>query len=162
MLEVEKRWSVDLLVFTTNDPFRVASRLNCIDKLNEILSLPAQVRLSTSSLPQRKLLSLQQAITEWDLVSQRQVFPQRLAQLANLQPSAAPDIASVIDGYERVLATYLEHRALALRSPENRMQPTFNSTLVIQDAVKELELLDKRRKALAPEPSLSVNSTTNP
>jgi hypothetical protein len=162
LLDVEKRWAVDLLAFIARDPTEVWSRVSSLGKLDEVLAVTAQVRITSDMLPQRKVLTLQQVITNWSFATQVPVLQQKISLLAVLRYHAPPDFVPLINGYETSLSGYLQKRSAAVRPPETRMQPTFNGVLAVDDVIRELAELDKRRKALQPEEALSVNSTTSP
>ncbi|MFO1496938.1 MAG: hypothetical protein U1G07_00830 [Verrucomicrobiota bacterium] len=161
MLDVEKIWSVDVLAFTARDPSQVWSRVACLERLDEILSVPAQVRVVSDMLPQRATLTIQQVISHWTLSAQAPLLRQKVALLEVLRFHAPADLAELMDKYRVALAAYLQKRDSASRGPETRMQTPLNTSLVIQDAVKELQRLDKQREELRPEKALSVNSPIN-
>ena len=183
MLDVEKKWSVDVLAFTERDPTQVWSRVQCLERLDQLLAIPAQVRVSSDTLPERRMLTLQQVIGTWEFSAQASVIQQRLpllevllsatrietnrsARLVMREPTAAgaarlqssEDLLPVLEGYYQSLAVYLHKRALAGREPDNRMQIRVNASLVAQQAIRELDELDQRREALRPENLLSRNS----
>jgi hypothetical protein len=158
MLDVEKRWAVDVLAFTARDETQVWSTVMALDRFDELLAVPAQVHVDSDSLPQRQTVTLQQVISRWDLREQSKVIRQKLVGLQAARFSSPPALVVLIDGYFHTLATYLQRRDLADRDPETRMQPTLNASLVAQDAIRELDLLDKRRDALRPENRLSAKS----
>src|SRR5262249_23919069 len=113
---------------------------------------------ATDALPERKVLTLQKLIAEPDLARQSAVIQQKLSQLTALRSHSPAELVPLIDSYIHTLANYLNKRAMAGRSPENRMQPVLSASLVAQDAIKDLEALDKRRREMHPEQALSVNS----
>jgi len=159
MLDVEKKWSVDVLAFTVQDASRVWSRVQSLDRLDQILSIPVQVRVAADRLPQRETLTLQQVLTTWDTSAQIPVVQQKRSQLQFLRYNCSPELIPLVDSYCRSLAVYLQKREQASRSPETRMQsPEVSASVVAHEACKELELLDKRRDAFRPEKILSVNS----
>jgi hypothetical protein len=156
MLDVEKKWSVDVLAFTARDPSQIWARVVCLDKLEELLTVQAQVRVASDQLPQRAALTIQQIIVAWDLAAQAPVLRQKIALVEVLRFHSTADVVPLIDEYHRTLTVYLQKRALAGRTPETRMQPVLSASQVAQQAIKELDLLDKRRQALRPENVLSV------
>jgi hypothetical protein len=161
MLDVEKKWAVDQLAFVSHDPAQVWSKMLCLDRLDDLVTVPAQVWPNANDLPERKLLSLQQVLTNWSFSLQIPVLQQKVALLEAFRYNAAPEVVPVIQGYELTLASYLQKRSMVGRNPQNRMQPTYNPILVTRDALRDLEELDKRRKALRPGQTLSVNSPTS-
>jgi hypothetical protein len=162
ILDVEKRWAVDLLAFVAHDPAQVWSKLLCLEHLNEVLSVAAQVRQAPDVLPERRTLTLQQVITNWTFAVQAPVLRQKVALLSAMRFNANREVVPLIDAYAASLASYLQKRFLAGKEPETRMQATYNASLVARDAIRELEALDQRRKAMRPEEELSVNSPTSP
>jgi hypothetical protein len=159
MLDVEKKWSVDVLAFTAHDPLSVWSRMMSLDKLDQILAVPAQVREAADRLPQRKTLRLQEVLSTWQTSAQAPLIQQKLTQLQVLRYSCSPELIPLVDSYYRTLAVYLQKRDQASRSPETRMHsPETSTSLVARESAKELDLLDKRRDAFRPEKVLSVNS----
>ena len=158
MLDVEKKWSVDVLAFTARDPSQIWTRVVCLDRLEEILSVPAQIRVTSEMMPQRKTLTLQQVITHWTFSAQAPLLRNRLSLLDALRLHSPKELGPLIDDYRRAVAEYLQKRDAASRTPETRMQGTLSASLVAQEAIRGLEQLDKRRQALRPESSLSVVS----
>ena len=161
MLDVEKKWSVDVLAFTARDASQVWSSVLCLDRLEDVLAVHAQVRVGSDRLPQRTTLSLREVLMKWEFASQTPVIRQKLSLLEVLRANSSPELVPLIDSYHRTLAVYLQKRSLAGHAPDNRMQGTVNATLVAQDAIRELDLLDKRREALRPERALTVHSPTS-
>jgi hypothetical protein len=158
MLDVEKKWSVDVLAFTVRDASRVWSRVMSLNRLDELLSVAAQVRVSADRLPNRKVLTLQELISTWEFSAQEPILRQKVSLLEVLRFNASPELVPLIDSYRQTLSSYIIKRNQAGRTLETRMQPNLSGSLVAQDAVRELELLDKRREAFRPENVLSVNS----
>lgn len=161
-LDVEKKWSVDVLAFTARDASQVWSRIASLDRLDEVLAVRAQLRVTADSMPGRTTVSLQKVLSTWDPQSQITVARQKLSLLQVLRYNSSPELIPLIDSYSRTLATYLQKRDQAMHTPETRMQPTYSASLVAQEAIRELELLDKRREGFRPEKVLSVNSPISP
>jgi hypothetical protein len=158
MLDVEKKWSVDALAFTAHDPSQVWSKVLCLDRLDELLSVSTQVRAERDRLPERKKMSLQEMIRTLPFGSQTGVLRQKLLLLEVLRFHATADLVPLIDSYHHTLAVYLEKRSQAGRTPETRMEATVSASLVAQEALRDLDQLDKRREGQRPERILSVNS----
>jgi len=162
MLDVEKKWSVDVLAFTARDASRVWSRVLSLDRLEALLLVPAEIRVASDRLPQRKALTLKEVVATWEFSAQAPVLRQKLSLLEVLRYNSSPELVPLIDSYSRTLAGYLQKRNAAGKTPDTRMQPALSGSLVAQDAVRELELLDKRRESFRPEKVLSVNSPISP
>jgi len=90
MLDLEKMWSVNILALTARDPSQVWSKVACLDKLSDILAIPTQLRVATNALPEREVMSWQQAISSRDFPFQTGVFQQKLSQLTALRLNARP------------------------------------------------------------------------
>jgi hypothetical protein len=150
MLDIEKWWSVNLLAFTALDPSQVWSLLTSLDRLDQALLVPAQVRIATNALPVRRVQTLQQVVREWDYSAQNAALQQRLIALNALRYNADPAVLELVTSYAEALAEYLSKRSQAERPPETRMQARISASLVAQTLIRELERLDKRRQALHP------------
>jgi hypothetical protein len=157
MLDVEKRWAVDVLAFVSTDPSAVWSKALALERLEDVVSIPAQVRLAADKLPERKILSLQELITTWTFQAQVPALEERMTRLGLLRYTVPVDLVPLVDGYRRSLAEYVQRRSLAGRASQMRMQAPDSINLVIQDALKDLEQLDKRRKDMQPEQALTGN-----
>lgn len=162
ILDVEKKWSVDLLAFTARDPAQVWSKVECLKQLDEILSVPAQIRLASDRLPERRTLTLQEVLTKWEPAAQTSVLRQKLALLEVLRFHATPDVVNVVEGYHKTLFAYLQKRQTAARTPETRMQTTLSLSMIAQETIRELEQLDRQRSALQPESVVSGASPITP
>src|SRR5207344_2352182 len=117
MLDVEKKWSVDVVAFTARDPAQVLSKLRALEQLNTLLAVPAQVRVAADQIPERRTLSLPEVVAKWDYSSQRAVLRQRLGQLQMLRLTSAPDLVPLIDSYAHTISTYLSKLDQAGRDP---------------------------------------------
>ncbi len=162
MLDVEKKWSVDVVAFTARDPSQVWSTVLCLDRLEEILAVQVAVRVAADQLPEKRTWKLQQALVEWDFASQATVVKNKLPLLEVLQMHSPQEVASLVNEYRQTLATYLLNRSAAGRTPETRMQPVLSASLVAQHAIRSLDTLDQRREAMRPEKTLSVQSPIKP
>lgn len=161
-LDIEKKWSVDVVAFTARDPSQVWSTVLCLDKLDELLSVQVSVRVAADQLPEKKTWTLQQTFVDWDFASQAAVVKNKLSLLEVLQFHAPEEVASLVNDYRQTLAAYLLNRSAAGRTPETRMQPILSASLVAQNAIKALDGLDKRREGMRPEKALSVQSPIKP
>src|SRR5262249_10110701 len=108
MLDLEKAWAVTVLAFTARDPTRVWTQASCLEKLDEILSIRAQVRTAAAQVPRTERMRLQQVMVGPDLAHHTAVFQQKLSLLAALRLNAPPEVARLIDSYYGTLATYLQ------------------------------------------------------
>ena len=162
MLDVEKKWSVDVMAFTARDSAQFWSMMVCLGRLDEVLAVQTVVRVAADTLPEKQVMTLQQIMVGWDFSRQADVIRPKLALLEVLRFHSADDLAVLVNDYHQTLSEYLHKREIAARTPETRMQPSLSASWVAQRAIKELELLDKRREALRPEKLLSVNPLISP
>jgi hypothetical protein len=162
MLDVEKKWSVDVLALTARDPAQVLGKMRALDQLNSVLSVPARVPVAANQIPERRTLSLSEVLSTWDAASQRAVLRQRLVQLQSLRYTAPKEVAPVIDNYVRTISNYLVKLNQAGRDPENRMQGTVSASLAARDAIRTFKQLDQQREALRPAIVNSGNPPTTP
>ena len=160
MLDVEKKWSVDVLALTVRDPAQVLGKMRALDELNAVLSVPARVAVTADQIPERRTLTLSEVLSTWDAASQRAVLRQRIIQLQALRFSAPKEVVAVIDSYVRTISNYLVKLNQAGRDPENRMQGTVSASLAAQDAIRTFKQLDKQREELRPAIVNSGNSPT--
>lgn len=160
ILDVEKAWSVTVLAFTARDPSQVWSKAVSLDRLDEVLAVTTQVRTSPNAIPERTRISLREMLLTWDYNRHAPVVRQKLALLQAVRFNAPADLLPLVEEYSRTLSTYLQKRSLAARAPENRMQGTVSPVLVTQEAIRQLEVLDKRREGMRPENRLSGNPPT--
>lgn len=160
MLDVEKKWAVAVLAFTARDAAQVWSRVLSLERLDQVLSVPARVRVAADQLPQRETATLQEVLSEWEGGAQMTILRQKLGQLQVLRYHSDPQLIPLIDSYYRALLTYMEKRIQAGRTSGTRMQAAPNATVAVREAIQELERLDKRRDAFRPEKVLSAESPT--
>ena len=161
MLDVEKAWSITVLAFTARDPSQVWSKVVCLGRLDDVLTVTTQVRTSRDAIPQRTTISLREMLLTWDYTRHAPVVRQKLALLQAVRFNAPPEVLPLIEDYHRTLSAYLQKRSQAGRDPENRMQGSLSPVLVTQDAIRQLEVLDRQREAMRPENALSANSNVS-
>jgi hypothetical protein len=116
--------------------------------VDEILTVPAQMRLSTNTLPVRTEATMAQVISEWEYSQQRIVLQQKLHQLALLRTTAPNQIAPLLERYWVCLHTYLVRRDHSNYSGDNKRQIHSPGPLLANEAVRQLATLDKQRLAL--------------
>lgn len=146
MLEVEKWWSVHAIAFTSRDPTQAWSADVCLQTLDGILLAPAQVRLTTNTLPMRTTVTLQQVVADWPFELQRPVLGQTLNQLAVLRMNCPTNVVPLIDAYNVTLRNYLHRRAEANAAGLSRSRVVLPARLLAQNTVKELDELFRQRE----------------
>ena len=75
--------------------------------LDEILSVPVEMRTASNVLPVHAQISLQAVIRNWDRARQVAILQTKLRDLELAQLRMAAPLAVLTDGYRRALADYL-------------------------------------------------------
>ncbi len=148
-LDVEKWWAVQVVSFVARDPGPAWTPAVSRDKLDEILSVPVEMRTASNALPAHAEVSLQAVIRNFDQGRQVAILQTKLRDLELSQLRLASPFAALADGYRQVLADYLnpDKRArpaqhLGKHPPVVSLKPTATGTL------KKLDALDARRRAI--------------
>ena len=148
-LDVEKWWAVQVVSFVARDPGPAWTPAVSRGQLDEILSVPVEMRTASNALPTHAEISLQAVIRNFDRARQVAILQSKLRALELAQLRMAPPLAVLTDEYRRALADYLDpaKRArpaqnLGKHTPVVSLQPTAAGTL------KKLDALDARRRAI--------------
>ncbi|MCL5099288.1 MAG: hypothetical protein M1608_17485 [Candidatus Omnitrophica bacterium] len=159
LLDVEKWWALALVNVNGQNEWHGWTLSRSWDKLDTILSLPAEVRYTTNNPPFHYQITLQQFLKSWDYPLQGQVLRQKIALLKALRINASPAILPLLDAYQLALQQYLDkhdqiNRAASLRG-ESIIRPEF----LLHDLLKQLDALDARRATLEPG-TVSASNTS--
>jgi len=148
-LDVEKWWALQVVGFAARDPGPRWTPAVSRDQLDEILSVPVEVRMASNALPARVKISLQAVIRNWDQARQFAILQTKLRDLELAQLRMAAPLAVLTYGYRRAIADYLGSgsRAAPLQQlgkhpPDSPSKKTVNNTL------KKLDALDAQRRAI--------------
>ena len=106
-LDVEKWWALQVVSFAAHDPGPGWTPAVSREKLDEILSVPVEMRTASNSLPAHAEISLQAVIRNLDAARQTAILQTKLRDLGLAQLRVAPQFAALADGYRRALADYL-------------------------------------------------------
>ena len=119
-------------------------------KLDEILSVPVEIRSAPTNLPVRAAISLQAVIGNFDFDRQRIVLQARLRDLDQARWRMAPPFAGLTGDYYRALADYLGARngAASAAGSSIKRPPASPSKKTAADTVKKLDALDAQRRAI--------------
>jgi hypothetical protein len=135
--------------FVARDPGPAWTPAVSRGQLDEILSVPVEMRTASNALPAHAEISLQAVIRNFDRARQVAILQSKLRALELAQLRMAPPLAVLTDEYRRALADYLDpaKRArpaqnLGKHTPVVSLQPTAAGTL------KKLDALDARRRAI--------------
>jgi len=148
-LDVEKWWSVQVVSFVARDLGPAWTPAVSRVRLDEILSVPVEMRVASNALPVHVEISFQAVIRNFSQARQAAVLQPKLRNLELSQLRLAPQYAVLADGYRRALADYLGlgHRPSFAR---RWIKHPFTSTSVItlEDALTQLDALDVQRRTV--------------
>jgi hypothetical protein len=148
-LDLEKWWALRLAGFAAHDRGPGWTLAVSRAKLDEILSVPVEIRVASNSLPSRAEISLQTVILNMDFVHQQPIIQSRLRDLGLAQLRMAPRLVALTDGYRRVLDRYLgEPFAPAAGQPRSRHAPYALQKTGVARTLKDLNALDAQRRSL--------------
>jgi hypothetical protein len=145
-LDLEKWWALQTVSFIAHEWSPAWTPAVSREKLDEILSVSADVRFASNALPVRATISLQTVIRNLDDSSQTAIIQNKLRDLQLVQFRMPMQFAVLADGYRHVLADYLKQRGDGA-SAWNKHPQTLSSTILTRDTVKKLDALDARRQA---------------
>jgi hypothetical protein len=148
-LDVEKWWAVQVVSFIARDPGPAWTPAVSRDKLDEILSVPVEMRTASNTLPAHAEISLQAVIRNFDRARQVAILQTKSRALELSQLRMAPPFAVLTDGYRQVLADYLEPAKRARPAqPLGKHPPVVSLKPTVADTLKKLDALDAQRRAI--------------
>jgi hypothetical protein len=147
-LDVEKWWALQVVHFTGRDLNHAWNEEESWLKLDQAIRSAVQIRANTNQLPLTSEVTLQTIVGNWDYKAQTSALQSKLKELEWLRPRLAHEHAVLADDYLNILKAYLERRdhtgPFGLRKTAAQRQS-------IQDALRELGMLDTRRLAFKPK-----------
>lgn len=149
LLDVEKWWTLNVVHLTSRDLSVTWTRDEALKQLEEVLKVPAHVRLSPKELPMSVDLKLQQILAEWPLARHNVVVVQKIRSLQNLRLRVPQELVDLVDKYRAALESYFKGRQGSGEGPLVR-HPLSKDRMLIHDVVKKLDELDAQREALRP------------
>ena len=164
LLNVEKWWAVVLLSHTGHDPDQAWTPPVALEKLDEVLHPPVLVSTDRQDLPQRKRMSLQQLIGEWDYLRQRVVLRTVLGQLPVLRLKTPPELHPLVGEYRATIEDYIERRDKAGMVPSLPGLARQRSESLAGNVIRNLNDLDSKRAGLSaadPPPAPSEKQEAN-
>ena len=157
MLDVEKWWSLVQVNISGRDTTQVWPLAESLQRLDEVLYTPVQVRLEKDEIPHESQVSVQTLLIEWDLPRQAAPLWQKVARLAELRTRLDPQVAKLASDYRAILEKYLRARQQEQTGPAVYPLGLSNARGLIADAVHDLGPLDRQREKL-----WKLNSTPPP
>ena len=151
MLVVEKWWAVTIVQLTGQNQYQNWTLREAVEKLENLLKLPAEVRLNAADSPLEAEITLQQAIRGWDFAVQKQTLGQKFNQLLIARLKMPRELVPFVNEYGRILQSYIATRQQveSFRPRRGQMRPKVAP--VIDEAVRQLDSVDRRLALFKPE-----------
>ena len=158
MLVVEKWWAVMIVQFTGQNQYQNWTLLEAVEKLENLLKLPAEVKLTDADSPFDAEITLQQALRGWDFEVQKPVFQQKINQLIVARLKMPRQLIPFVNEYGRIIEAYLVQRVQIQNFKTRRGQARPKVAPIIEKTVRLLDGADRRLvlfkpKALPPKPA---------
>jgi hypothetical protein len=164
-LDLEKWWALQLADFAAHDRGPGWTLAVSHARLDELLSVPVEMRAASNSLPVRAEISLQAVIQNLDAAHQQAILQAKLRDLGLAELRMAPQLVSLTDGYRRALAAYLGEPFVILTGPpRSRQMSAVPKKIGAAKTVKMLDALDAQRRAIESKvrPHVSVQPRLEP
>jgi len=157
-VDLEKWWALQTVSFAGHGAGPTWTPAASRDKLDEILSVPVEVRSAPTNLPVHAAISLQAVIRNFDFDRQTVILQTTLRDLELAQWSMAPQFVGLTDAYHRALADYLGVRngVAAVSHAATKHPPVVVPKRNAADIVKRLDALDAQRRAMETATRLAV------
>jgi len=160
-VDLEKWWALQTVSFAARGAGPLWTPAASRDKLDDILSVPVEMRSAPTNLPVHAAISLQAAIPNFHFDRQTAILHTNLPDLELAQWRMAPQFVGLTDAYHRALADYLGGRnGVAAASPAaGKHPPVVPPKKNAADTVKILDALDAQRRAMetATQPDVPAN-----
>jgi hypothetical protein len=148
-LDVEKWWALQVVNFVAHDPGPAWTPAVSRARLDEILSVPVEMRTASNALPAHAEISFQAVLRNFDRPRQVEILQPKLRDLELAQLRMAASFAVLVDGYHRALADYLNPVKRRIPVPHfGKHPPVVSSQVAVADTVKKLDALDAQRRAI--------------
>jgi hypothetical protein len=149
-IDLEKWWALQTVSFAARDAGPLWTPAASRDKLDEILSVPVEMRSASNSLPVHAEVSLQIVIRSFDAARQVTILQTKLQDLALAQWRMAPQFVVLTDAYRRALADFLVGRngVAPASHAAGKRPPVAPPKKNAADTVKILDALDAQRRAM--------------
>ncbi len=151
-----------IVQLTGQNQYQNWTQREAVEKLESLLMLPAEVRLNDADSPLEAEVTLQQAIQGWNFVVQKQTLVQKVNQLLIARLKMPRQLIPFVNEYGRILQNYVaaRQRIESFRPRRGQMRPKVAP--VIDEAVRQLDSLDRRLALFKPEASIPKSATRSP
>ncbi len=146
-LNVEKWWALQNVIFVSQSRGPQWTPADSREKLDQILSVAAEFRSTSNSLPVRADISLQDVIKNFNSAMQLEILQAKLHDLEVAQFRMSPSLAFLAAEYRNALAGYLGEAQVSQRGT---IVSKYSSKIVsARDTLQILSALDARRRFIA-------------
>lgn len=159
-LDVEKWWALQVVDFSARGAGPQWTPDASRDRLDEILSVPVEMRAASNDLPSHAEISLQAVIRNFDSDQQEPILQTTLRDLELAQFRMAAPLDALAGAYRRAIGDYLD----AENPPPSRLgrhTPPPSQKNGADETVKKLDALDAQRRtaedAIKPDVSTMRN-----
>ena len=142
-IDLEKWWALQTAGFAAGDDGPSWTPAVSRAKLDQILSVPVELRAASNSLPAHAAISLQAVIRGFDFARQTTILQTKLRDLELAQWRMAPQFAVLTAAYRRALTDYLGGPNAI--SATAKQPPGASSKGIAAATVKKLDALDAQR-----------------
>jgi hypothetical protein len=147
-LDVEKWWALQVVNFAARDPGPQWTPAASCEKLDEILSVPVEVRAVSNALPSHAEISLQAVVRNFDSARQTEILQIKLRDLGLAQLRMASQLAVLTSTYRRVIADYLGKRNSSAPPRWVNHDSSLLQKTGMRETVKKLDALDAQRRTI--------------
>ena len=151
MLVVEKWWAVMIVQLTGQNQYQNWTLLEAVEKLEYLLKLPTEVRLSDSDSLLEAEITLQQALRGWDFEVQKPVFQQKINQLIVARLKMPRQLIPFVNEYGRIIEAYLVQRVQIQSFKPRRGHARPKVSPLIEETVRLLDGADRRLVLFKPK-----------
>jgi hypothetical protein len=148
LLAVEKWWTVTAIAFREANSGEMASSSDVWRRLQLTLDVPVEVRLASGRLPAEACITMQEAITKWDVSESQAAARRAILEMLTQRYRATPDLQPLIDQYITALSGYVEETQDLQRKGNSVRNASGQFAVAKRAACKRLDALDAERARL--------------
>ena len=161
-LDVEKWWAIQAAEFTGRRLDQTWAEETSLQKLEQAIHTPIEVRTGADELPLHTEARLQNVVRDWSPATQDAVIQSKIVELNLLRPQVAPSLAPLVEEYRQTLRRYVHKRDHpGLLSLPFRKEAVQRGN--VQRTVAQLDALDAQWRTLAkaetPAPPIAPGSS---
>jgi len=148
LLDVEKWWAVSMQSFLQGDQPNAWPREVSLDKLDELLGVRVEVQARPRAPRRVEVMSLQEYMAKTAFRDHREVLRARVRRLESMQRKVTAEVVPLVQSYLGVLDGYLTRRAQSGRNPTAKRIGSLPGAMVLREAIRQLDELDRQRARL--------------